>query len=278
MCNRSDAPDHPPVFPACPCPIRWMHEPRSGSAHARNMGLHAATGEWIQFLDVDDLLGPEKIGRQLTVGKGDVIVSPHLFRRMDGRETLSAWQPGDAWCGLLNSALGSTSAWLFRRDAVVRVGGWHPDWSSHQEYELLFRMMAEGCSVMPVGHADTVVRQRRKGSITALTSATRALDGIRLREQMRDHLVRHDMLTPAREESFRQYLFRQLRGVYRVDPGRAVELYGRWFEGKEFQPSPPVPAWYRALFARLGFHRTEILLTHYRRIRGRYFPFLPSNG
>jgi hypothetical protein len=139
-------------------------------------------------------------------------------------------------------------------------------------------MMAEGCSVSPVGHADTVVRQRRKGSITALTSPTRALDGIRLREQMRDHLVRHDMLTSAREEAFCQYVFRQLRGVYRVDPARAVGLYRRLFEGKVFRPASPVPAWYRALFARLGFHRTEILLTHYRRMRGRYFPFLPSNG
>ena len=278
MCNRPDASGGPPAFPPCPCPILWIHEARPGSAYARNTGLQAAQGEWIQFLDVDDLLRPEKIGRQLTVGQGDVIVSPHLFRRMDGRETLSAWQADDAWCGLLNSALGSTSSWLFRREAVVRVGGWHPDWSSHQEYELLFRMMAEGCAVSPVGHADTIVRQRRKGSITARTSATRALDGIRLREQMRDHLVRHDMFTPAREEAFRQYVFRQLRGVYRVDPARAAELFERWFSGKTFRPAPPVPGWYRTLFARLGFHRTEILLAHYRRMRGRYFPFLPSNG
>jgi glycosyltransferase involved in cell wall biosynthesis len=278
VCNRPDAPDRPPVFPACPWPIRWMHEPRRGSAYARNAGLHVATGEWVQFLDVDDLLGPAKIERQLAHGQGDVIVSPHLFRRTDGREVHSAWQHDDIWYGLLNSALGSTSSWLFRRDAVVRAGGWRPEWSSHQEYELMFRLVVAGCKVSPVGHADTIVRQRRKGSITASTSATRAMDGIRLREQMRDHLVRHDMLTPAREEAFRQYVFRQLRGVYRVDPARADALYERWFSEKVFRPSPPVPAWYRALFGRLGFHRTENLLAHYRRMRGRYFPFLPSNG
>jgi hypothetical protein len=278
VCNHPDVPDLPPVFPACPWPIRWMHEPRTGSAYARNTGLQVATGEWVQFLDVDDLLGPAKIERQLARGQGDVIVSPHLFRRADGRDVPSAWQPDDIWCGLLNSALGSTSAWLFRRDAVIRAGGWHPERSSHQEYELLFRLLASGCQVTPVGLADTLVRQRRKGSITASTSATRAMDGIRLREQMRDHLVRQDMLTPARDAAFGQYVFRQLRGVFRVDPARADELYERWFAGKAFRPSPPVPGWYRALFGRLGFHRTEHLLAQYRRMRGRYFPFLPSNG
>ncbi len=278
VCNRPDAPERPPDFPACPWPIRWMHEPRTGSAYARNAGLHVATGEWVQFLDVDDLLEPVKIERQLANAQCDVIVSPHLFRRTDGREVPSAWQPDDVWCGLLNSALGSTSAWFFRRDAVVRAGGWSVDWSSHQEYELLFRLLASGCKATAVGHVDTLVRQRRKGSITASTSATRAMDGIRLREQMRDHLVRHDLLTPLREEAFLQYVFRQLRGVYRVDPARARELYTRWFAEKVFRPAPPVPGWYRALFGRLGFYRTENLLAHYRRMRGRYFPFLPSNG
>jgi len=35
-----------------------------GASHARNAGWRAASGEWIQFLDADDLLAPEKLELQ----------------------------------------------------------------------------------------------------------------------------------------------------------------------------------------------------------------------
>src|SRR5947208_3206068 len=37
---------------------------RRGPAAARNRGWHRATGSWIQFLDADDLLDPNKIELQ----------------------------------------------------------------------------------------------------------------------------------------------------------------------------------------------------------------------
>lgn len=37
--------------------IRVIHTENYGVSHARNTGLEAANGEWIQFLDVDDTLG-----------------------------------------------------------------------------------------------------------------------------------------------------------------------------------------------------------------------------
>src|SRR5262245_27531871 len=51
-----------------------------GGNHARNCALQAARGEWIQFLDADDYLEPDKITRQFAeAGDGaevDVIYSP----------------------------------------------------------------------------------------------------------------------------------------------------------------------------------------------------------
>ena len=46
--------------------IRWETGPNQGGCAARNRGLELSKGEWIQFLDSDDLLPPEKIHAQMT--------------------------------------------------------------------------------------------------------------------------------------------------------------------------------------------------------------------
>src|SRR4051812_10472186 len=39
--------------------------PNQGAAAARNHGLHLSQGDYIQWLDADDVLAPDKIERQL---------------------------------------------------------------------------------------------------------------------------------------------------------------------------------------------------------------------
>jgi len=45
--------------------VRYFWQPNAGPASARNLGLTKALGEFITFLDADDLLHPEKFQRQI---------------------------------------------------------------------------------------------------------------------------------------------------------------------------------------------------------------------
>lgn len=47
--------------------IRALHTPNGGLSTARNNGLNVAAGEWITFLDADDLLHPEFLETMLAV-------------------------------------------------------------------------------------------------------------------------------------------------------------------------------------------------------------------
>lgn len=262
VCNSSsDSKGYLPVLEQHP-DIICLHEPHRGSPYARNAGLRQAKGEWIQFLDVDDLLPPEKIKYQLAVGQGDVIVSPHTFLYLNGKQGKSKWLPTDMWCGLLNSGLGSTSSMLWRRDALLDVGGWNAAYKSHQEYELLFRLAAAGREIVPYGGAETVVRQRQTGSITIMTQSARVSEGIRLREDMWTHLCMQGEDTPERFEAFRQYIFRQLRALYRQDIQKAEFIFEKYFLTIPFTPKDIHVPGYRWLYEMFGFQKTEALIQH----------------
>jgi glycosyltransferase involved in cell wall biosynthesis len=49
--------------------IRFLQSPKQGPGAARNYGLTHARGEWIQFLDADDLLEPDYLEKQLAAAQ-----------------------------------------------------------------------------------------------------------------------------------------------------------------------------------------------------------------
>ena len=48
------------------CRLRYFHQENKGGSAARNLGLNESHGQFIQFLDADDLLAPTKIERQVS--------------------------------------------------------------------------------------------------------------------------------------------------------------------------------------------------------------------
>jgi glycosyltransferase involved in cell wall biosynthesis len=68
----------------------------SGPAEARNQGVRASRGEWLAFLDDDDIMLPERIERALELADPDkpkVMISCRTIYRRDGRDDVWPKRP-----------------------------------------------------------------------------------------------------------------------------------------------------------------------------------------
>lgn len=256
--------------------LRYLFEPKRGSAHARNLGLKEAKGTWVQFLDVDDILLPDKIKHQMVQADADVVVSPHVFAFLNGKKVPSAWAPKDIWSALLASELGSTSSMLWKKNTLLQLGGWNTAYYSNQEYELLFRILKAGYSVAAEDTILTMVRERASGSITK-TTRHRPLAGIQLREEIWQYLISQGLNTPMRFHSFQKFTFKNLRALYITDAKKALEIHARFFSDSRFKPEIKAIPFYKTMYRLLGFGRTEKFIQHYRYLRDHLFKSWPAN-
>lgn len=221
---------------AFPNKICVYNESKKGAPAARNCGLDKAKGEWIQFLDADDELLPDKLKIQYelaVVGKADVIAGNCLLKyNINGKVTDVVRQvQQDAWKGLITSNLGITSSNLWRKEALVNVKGWDETLSSSQEYDLLFRLLKNNAQIIADNSINTIVyfAGNSVSKSENKEKMMRILDNrIQLRLNIKEYLGSSGAITPELAEMIDTYIYTEIMRYYPKIPLYAEELLNKY--------------------------------------------------
>lgn len=248
-----------------PNKISVLSEDKKGAPNARNKGLSTAKGEWVQFLDADDLILPEKIEHQIQLALNNpsigFIAASFYTESIKGERRLVSPTNNDPFKALFITKLGITSANLFKSEAIKQVGGWNAELKSSQEADLMFQMLKKNSIVKLDENPLTVIRERAHGQISQRNPKEKWVQYISLRIQIIEFLKNSKSSYFENERDFfYQNLFVHIRTLAKYDLSEATRLFQMYFDepyksGNIFPKSS-----YKFIFKLLGFKKTELLI------------------
>lgn len=154
-------------------PIRFEQKKNEGVAYSRNRGAALATGEYLVFLDADDVLTAEYVERCLAALLAAPPPVAYVYTNMQHfglDHSIFEARPFDREL-LLDANYIHVSS-LVRKSAFDAAGRWNPRWSvGYEDHELWVRMLAHGYTgkFLP----EPLLRYRKRGqSRNALSPET----------------------------------------------------------------------------------------------------------
>ena len=127
--------------------IRYEFGPNRGGNPCRNRLLELASGEWVQFLDSDDHLLPEKISKQMECSESaDTVYGPIIIRNENlKQEKISNSNAGiDIFEQWLRWNVSQTGSLLWKKDSLLKIGGWNESFACCQDNEVCLRAIKAG--------------------------------------------------------------------------------------------------------------------------------------
>ena len=169
--------------------VQVVTQPNQGAAAARNTGLNLARGDYLQYLDADDLLAPDKLERQvqLLLDRGEDCIATCAWQRFTTAPSTAlhagpAGAPPVLWRDLPpiewltqaaeHNLMMATATWLLPRVIADRIGPWDTAHRSNplDDMDYFDRARAATRQIVFCPDTHTFYRSELAGSLSRLRS------------------------------------------------------------------------------------------------------------
>jgi glycosyltransferase involved in cell wall biosynthesis len=256
--------------------IIWRTQTNQGGNATRNHLLTLSSGDWLQYLDADDYLLPNKIEQQMHFlaqhPAVDVVYSPSRFEYGQGTTAYQVVfpipEPHDPWSLLARWYLPQTGAPLWRKQAILDVGGWKLDQPCCQEHELYLRLLMAEKQFAYFPEADSIYRQWSETTVCKRNQGEVFRQRLAIEQRLETYLKNMGMLTLERQYAINQARFECARKIWCCDRTWASQILQTINHGDtSFCPSgDAAPRFYRLVYRLFGFDVAEQLAAAKRKI------------
>lgn len=182
--------------------VRVASQFNAGASEARNHAFSLATGDYIQYLDADDLLHPDKIRTQMDALRSQTngVLAASAWGMFYDTPDEQVFQPTllwrdyadpaqwllDAW---ENGVWMQPSAWLTHRSLIESAGPWDEQLSLHDDGEFFCRVLLKSMGIIFCETAKSFYRKGIDNSLSSIRGPKAALSHLRVCESYERHLL-----------------------------------------------------------------------------------------
>ena len=252
--------------------VRVFAQKNSGASAARNQGLAAARGDFIQYLDADDLLHPRKIETQLSLleTRGPGLVASGRWGRFESDPNATRFVDAPVFCDLeplafLRLAAGEghmmhPAAWLTPRDVADTAGPWDESLSLNDDGEYFARVVLASRGIAFCGEAESYYRSNLTGSLSGRNDEKAQRSLFRSAELIAPLLLKAED-TPVMRQAIAAVYLRVLHAIYPAPRDLLAKVYARIAEFGGRVTPPPMGPRSAAMAGMFGWKLTRRLQT-----------------
>ena len=248
--------------------IYWETQANQGGNVTRNRLLELSTGEWLQYLDADDYLLPEKIEQQINFlsqnPEADIICSPATGEFVQNKETIRRFRPFieelDSWMLLIRWRLPQTGGALWRKQALIDVGGWKKGQPCCQEHELYLRLLMSGKVFKYLNQQGAIYRLLDQSTVSRKKPKLTMMHRLEILKNCERHLSLTGNLHEKYQRAISQARFEIARLLWSIGENKIANdliklIYKH--DPKYIPTGGAAPSSYRLFYRFLGFELAE---------------------